>query len=519
MALVIEIDSNQEKLTGADFFKILEAVKSCSNRKYIPDSKLWKIELTEQNLELIKPYFSNYAKYVQILKDRESQINYPFLFPFQVEGVKSLMQGRTLLADSVGLGKTVQSAAYCEINNFKRVLVVCPAPLKRQWSEELIKFFNKQSIVLDGTPKVREKLFQDFLSSEIKYLIVNYEQLNEKNKYLLNIHWDCCLYDEVHRIKNYKSIALKFARKIKTTKKIGMTATPLINNLFETNTIANFLNYKFMDYNTFESNYCVYSYIRIHGEQRRIFSKHINSEDYYNHLKKIMIRRLKHEVMAQLPSRFYKNVIFKLSEEEQKIHNTIIETAKELLENGQENELLGALVKAKESCDSLKLIDMGNKSSKLEALKDFLEDYFDEKIIIFTEYAKMAHLLVEELGKDNCILITGNEKDKLGLIKEFKASDKKYLIATDCLNYGVNLEFCNVMIHFDLPWTPARIEQREGRIDRITQKRNMLIIKFISEDTLEQRILEVLEIKKDLFKNAVEGINEKRIGLEALKKL
>jgi SNF2 family DNA or RNA helicase len=134
-----------------------------------------------------------------------------------------------------------------------------------------------------------------------------------------------------------------------------------------------------------------------------------------------------------------------------------------------------------------------------------LEDLSEERAIVFTKFERMANIIYKEIGEDKCFLITGDTKNKINAIEEFKNSSKQFLIATDCLNYGVNLEFLKTLIHFDLAWTPAKMEQREGRIDRLTQEQKMLVIKLITKNTFEESVVKILERKQTYINDAIHG--------------
>jgi SNF2 family DNA or RNA helicase len=187
--------------------------------------------------------------------------------------------------------------------------------------------------------------------------------------------------------------------------------------------------------------------------------------------------------------------------------------------------VLAYLTMARMACDSTELImnsDSGLKckvygvvSCKMEELKSIVSQV-EGKIIVFTMWAKMANIINKELN--DCVLITGDTKDKQGAIEEFKNGNKKILVTTDCLNYGVNLQFCSNIVHFDLPWSSARIEQREGRCDRIGQKNSILIFKLLVKNSVEDRVVSLLENKATLFNSVIEGMDsvENRSFLSAL---
>ena len=136
--------------------------------------------------------------------------------------------------------------------------------------------------------------------------------------------------------------------------------------------------------------------------------------------------------------------------------------------------------------------------------------------MIFTQWSKTAKLIQNIIPSSH--LITGDTKDKHQAIKDFELSDSKILIATDCLNYGQNLQFCQNLIHFDLPFSPSKIEQREGRIDRLTQTNKMLIIKIIAENTVEEDVASIIKEKTKNFMESVDGLDEQSITREIMKK-
>jgi len=500
-----------------EFWDTINAIKSCTNRQYNPDTKIWTIELNLINLDILEHFLgNNYESYHSLLNKTFDKEKYPFLLPFQREGVKMLIDGRILLADSVGSGKTVQSLTYCIDNYFKNVLVICPAPLKRLWKDEIYKFFKEESTILEGSLDKRKEQYSKYIENNHRFLIINYEQLRGNNSFLLNRSWDCAILDEIHRVKNSTTKAYQVIKKLDIGKKIGLSARPQENNLREIYNIMNLLTDKsFMNWKEFSEKYCIYGevYNVYRKETINVIVNYHNLEMFHEKLKHLMIMRKRNEVLEDMPERFTKDIFVNLNSKEQEMHDNFLSNAQNAYENDDMNNILANITYAREVCDSMKLInsDDVNDSSKLNVLQDILSD-IDDKIVIFTQWAKMAHLIVDKLGAENCVLVTGETKDKLRGIEDFRAPEKKYLVATDCLSYGVNIDFAHIIIHFDLVWNPAKIEQKTGRIDRLTQKaKNLLVIRLITDNSIEKHVVEILNQKDINSQIVMSGFSDKLI--------
>jgi SNF2 family DNA or RNA helicase len=504
---------NLTTLEGSNFNSLLAAVKSCSKRSFDMTTKVWTVELNKDNLSKLSYYIQNYDYFAKVVNEQYSGIEedkFKFLLPFQKTGVKLLIDGKVILADSVGSGKTLQAMSFASAMGYKKVLIVCPAPLKKQWQSEITKFLKEDSVILEGDYNKRLEAFENYTLKKNVFCISNYEQLiSRMNDFLFKQSWDCIIFDEVHRVKNSKSKVYQAATKLFAKKKIGLSARPQENNVREIYNIANLLtNKSFMKWQYFSDNYCMYDeiYNRIKGYTMKVISAYRNLDDFHKKIEPLIIMRKRSEVLKDMPSRFYKNYYFDLNHIEKKMHNQFLLSAENAFSNDDENNLLANLTFARESCDSVKLLDVDYESSKINIMKDVLDD-FSDKVVIFTQWARAAHIIVEELGADNCILVTGETVDKLAAIEEFRNSSKRFFVTTDCLNYGVNMEFVHVLVHFDLVWNPAKLEQREGRVDRLTQKENMLIINLIANNSVEERVVKMLEDKSMQAEIVMKGEN------------
>lgn len=521
----VKLDQDFENIFDFEFSILLRIIKMCSGAEFSYATKIWSIDFSLHNLQLLTKYM-NKARHQYLLgiinKSKELK-GYDFLLPFQKIGVEGLIDGKKLLCDDVGLGKTLQTLAYADAIKAQKVLIVCPAPLKRQWQQEIEKYFHFDAYSLDGTPQKRLEGLREYERTHLekKWIIINYEQLAlPSNDFLYTTKWDLVIFDEIHRLKNHKTQTHRLAKKLIALNKIGATATPFVNTPMELFTIVNFLSKNFFSYVSFLQNYCITSEIPVFNsktgnyEKKSIITAYKNLGELNKRLSSIMIRRKKDEVLPELPKRTYQNYYIKLPKYQQDLHDEMYDLAETAFEREDQGNLLGYLNLARISCNSTKQVKESESqlkpvvteevSGKIQLLKEILPQ-FDEKIIIFSQWEKTVFEIANNLGTENCEIITGSTTDKMASITDFRTNNKKYLVVTDCLNYGINLEFVRVLIHADLPWSPAKIEQREGRIDRLTQKSKMLIIKLIAENTVEEKVVKLLEQKKHMFNTAVDS--------------
>ena len=225
-----------------------------------------------------------------------------------------------------------------------------------------------------------------------------------------------------------------------------------------------------------------------------------------------MIRRTKKEVFSELPDRMYETLYIEFSDEEKQIYEAIKNEITEELENYHVDTVLKdkflsvvivKMTRLRQATGSLKLISGINYSSKINALKELLVDILqeDSKAIIFTEFKEMSNILYSELQKYNPCLFTGDtpQKERQNIIKEFNDVDKsKILIMSPAGGEGLNLQRANYIIHYDLPWSVSKIEQREGRAHRIGQKNKVTVFMLIVKNSIDEYVFKVLHKKQKL---------------------
>src|SRR3990167_3023384 len=237
------------------------------------------------------------------------------LFPYQLKGAEFLHRiGSGLLGDEMGLGKSVQALAVCELADAKKVLIFCPSSIKWQWKEEIEKFMPDSSVVvIEGVPRERLTLWR----GDYCFYVVNYELLLRDFALMNAFEWDIIIADEAHKISNARAKQSRMIKKLRGKRKIAMTGSPLSNRA---NEIWNLIDFcqpgVFGNYWVFIQRYC------LKNKWGAIFG-HQNVEELRDKLQKHMIRRLKVDVLPELPEKIIVDIPFNLSEEENKLYQNI----------------------------------------------------------------------------------------------------------------------------------------------------------------------------------------------------
>ena len=578
--------------------------------------------------ELTKKSSSNsIEKLIHVLSDAKVEPK-----PHQIEAslfaFKSPLSKGAILADEVGLGKTIEAGIVISqkwAENKKRMLIIVPATLRKQWYEELKEKFYLDSMILEA------KLFNDEISKgnfnpfiQDKIIICSYNFVSNKEAYVKNVNWDLVIIDEAHRLRNVYKTTNKISRKIKSaienSPKILLTATPLQNSLLELYGLTSIIDdYIFGDLKSFKSQ----------------FTRLDDNDEYlYNDLKQriapICKRTLRKQVLEYInyTNRLSITQEFYPSDEEQELYDKITLylqrddlkalppsqrwlmtlILRKLLASSSfaiAGTLRGLVNKLNKILSTSKILkdeeyaDAFSDYSEYEELKD--EEEFDEnkeiiltendvelirrEIAELTEYAKLAESIkqnakgqvlltalnkgfeeMKRLGasekaliftestrtqeyiysilqnteyKDSIVFFNGSNNDALSkkiysewllkhkgesIITGSKTADKrsalieyfknnaKIMIATEAAAEGVNLQFCSMVVNYDLPWNPQRVEQRIGRCHRYGQKFDVVVINFLNKrNQADQRVYELLKEKFKLF-DGVFGASDEVLG-------
>jgi SNF2 family DNA or RNA helicase len=442
------------------------------------------------------------------------------LFPYQKEGIDfALFKKSAIIADEMGLGKTIQAIGTAimkkRIFDFRKTLVVCPASLKEQWKKEIEKFSDEKALVIEGYPDEREKQYQ---AKDYFFFIVNYETILRDQVALNKAGFDFVILDEAQRIKNFETKTASSIRRLQFKHVLVITGTPIENRLIDIFSVVSAINpYFFGPLWEFSYQHCLFD-----PEKHNKINGYYDLQKLNKRLEPILIRREKRKVIDQLPNVQQINVPVNLSPLQADYHAsytrgiaTIIR--KKFLTPYDLQKLQLLLASMRMVCDSTYLIDEEtNESPKLEELKYILLEKLDvansdRKIIIFSEWVKV-HKLIGHILRENNIgfaELNGSVPVKLRgeLIKKFETNPHcKIFLSTEAGGSGLNLQFADTLINFELPWNPAKKNQRIGRIDRLGQKSNKLtIFNFITRNSIEQQIASGLLVKQNLFDGVLDG--------------
>lgn len=515
--MVTELDSFIKDATEADpAFRIYPDVFEFINGYKEAKSRLEK-------LNEIFPDGSSSKIFDELIRTR--------LYPYQKEGVLGMLRaGRVLLADDMGLGKTVQAIAAVEVFarffGISRVLIVCPTSLKYQWKSEIIKFTGREACIVEGLVHKRKELYrQDGLYKIISFGVVRNDlhMIEEWNAGLIIV-------DEAQRIKNWKTQTAQIVKKIRTKYAIVTTGTPLENRIEELHSIVEFLDmYKLGPLFRFLNNH------QILDESGKM-TGYRNLRTIKKTLEDILIRRTKKEIKNQLPGRIDKNFFVEMTREQSAEHeyyyNTVAQLASKwirlgFLEEEERQLLMTCLNCMRMVADSTYILDPktnhGNKVPEVTGLIRDLMGYKGNKLVIFSQWKRMFELLIRELRKTDLqfVYLNGDVPaiQRKKIIEQFREDKNlRVFLSTDAGGVGVNLQQANILINLDLPWNPAVLEQRIGRIYRLGQKKKIQVFNFISAYSIEHRILHLLEFKKTVFAGVLEEQGEDKVMIEGFMK-
>ena len=450
------------------------------------------------------------------------------LFEYQKIGAGFLtITESALLGDEPGLGKSIQSLATTLIRNSKRTLIICPSSLKLNWKDEIQKWLkDKKVLEIDGDKKKRIELWEE----ESDYYVMNYELLLRDMEEILKKEWDFIIADEATRISNPKAKQSKLIKLIPAKYKIALTGTPLNNAVQDVWNILDFCRPNILgSFWQFTSKYC----------DKDRFGGIVGYKNL-NELKICiadnMLRRKKSEVLDELPDKLYETIYVKFDIEENKIYEAIKNEISSELKEYEINKVLNdrflsnALVKMirlKQVTGSLELVSDHKFSSKTDALKELLKDILNNgsKALIFTQFSGMADILVRELAEYKPLLYSGKVDNvtRKENVDKFQSNDEnRIMIMTSAGNYGLNLQRASYIIHYDLPWSIAKMEQREGRAHRIGQKTNVTVFNLIVQGSIDEYVLKVL-YKKQTMSEEILGDKERmrkvKISRKDIKKM
>ncbi|GMV75478.1 MAG: hypothetical protein AMXMBFR78_24280 [Rubrivivax sp.] len=445
------------------------------------------------------------------------------LYPYQAEGALfAARAGRALIGDEMGLGKTVQAIAAAELfaRHFgvERVLVVCPTSLKHQWKKEFERFTAREAQVIHGLRAAREKLWRE----DAFCRIVNYEMLAKDGDLIDAWAPELVIADEAQRIKNWNTVAARALKRIGSPYAVVLTGTPLENRLEELISIV-----QFVDRHRLGPTWRLLDEHQQRDESGRVIG-YQGLDRIGQTLAPVMLRRRKAEVLAQLPERVDNRIFVPLTPEQRRHHDDAGEVVTRIvarwrktgyLSDSDQKRLQCALQIMRMACNSSFLVDHetdhGHKVDELMAVLDELFEDPSAKAVVFSQWLGTHELIQRRLGKGKGqrdwghVLFSGSvaSEQRAALVERFhEDADCRLFLATDAGGVGLNLQHAAaVVVNMDLPWNPAVLEQRIGRVHRMGQSRGVQVINFVGQGCIEEGMLSVLAFKTSLFAGVLDG--------------
>ncbi|MBE2283563.1 MAG: DEAD/DEAH box helicase [Prosthecobacter sp.] len=446
------------------------------------------------------------------------------LYPYQREGMLHLAFGeRALLADEMGLGKTIQAVAACallhHLGKARRVLVVTPASLKTEWEEQIKRFTTLGLQLVFGPRTARMKAYT---AAEVPFFtIVNYEQV-VTDTLDINTHLkpDIVVLDEAQRIKNWATKTAQAVKRLQSRYAFVLTGTPIENRIDELYSIVDFLDPSLLG-----------PLFRFNREFYQL-DENGRPKDYQNlpalreRVKPVLLRRRKHDVETELPIRTDRQHFIKLTqamrneydEVKQQVSQLVAKSLRRALTKKESDILMVLLGMMRMICDSPSIIKGHDCQDcpKLDELDGILDEALsdpDVKVIIFSEWEGMLKKVRTWAEKNGIGFAwhTGSvpQQKRRAEIMAFRSDPQcRLFLSTDSGGVGLNLQNASVVINCDLPWNPAKLEQRIARAWRKHQKRPVTVINLIAENTIESAMLETLATKMTLAEGVLDGTAE-----------
>jgi superfamily II DNA or RNA helicase len=447
------------------------------------------------------------------------------LYEYQREGALfAARAGRCLIGDEMGLGKTIQALAAAEIMarefGVERVLIICPTSLKHQWEREIAKFTDRTAQVIGGLRPQRAELFR----GDGFYKITNYDTVIRDLDLIGELAPDLVILDEAQRIKNWETRTARAVKKIDSPYGIVLTGTPLENRLEELVSIV-----QFVDRHRLGPTWRFLHEHQVRDETGRVVG-YRDLDRIGRTLEPVLIRRQKDQVLDQLPERLENNFFVPMTEQQRKHHDENAATVARIvarwrrygfLREADQRRLMIALQNMRMSCDSTYLLDRETdhsvKPDELATLLDEMLERPDAKAVVFSQWTRMHELAIRRLGGrdwDHVFFHGGVESRKRkSLIERFREDrDCRLFLSTDAGGVGLNLQHASAVVNMDLPWNPAVLEQRIGRVHRLGQTQPVQVVNFVAQGTIEEGMLSVLAFKKSLFAGVLDG-GEKQVFL------
>lgn len=469
-------------------------------------------------------HFKNLIKEFKTVEDSDFEVPaalVSIMRNYQVRGFKWMKTLERygfggILADDMGLGKTLQMISVLlaakEEDSLGTALIVAPASLVYNWKEEFMRFAPDLEVTLVvGSQKERALLIQNYQDSDV--LVTSYDLLKRDIVEYEDASFQYQVLDEAQYIKNHTTAAAKSVKVIKSKHRYALTGTPIENRLSELWSIFDYLMPGFL-----------YGYDMFRKEFETPIVKNQN-EEVSDRLKKMVapfiLRRLKTDVLKDLPDKIEEIRYAKLEQKQQQLYDAQVVHMKNMLAKQDDSDfqknkmqILAELTKIRQiCCDPELLFDKytdgsAKRETCLELVKSAIEG--EHKILIFSQFTSMLELLEADLNSEKIAYykITGAtpKEKRVEMVNNFNSDHTPvFLISLKAGGTGLNLTGADVVIHYDPWWNQAVQNQATDRAHRIGQTKIVSVYKLIAKGTIEEKIVKMQESKRDLADTILSG--------------
>jgi SNF2 family DNA or RNA helicase len=438
-------------------------------------------------------------------------------FDYQLRAARTVlrrMRGRGILADEVGLGKTIEAGLVLSELRMRgladQVLVIVPAGLVDQWRDELERKFGLPTTIAQSGSTPAREIGMDRPITIASLAAARRDPLLGR---LIDTNWDLVIFDEAHRLRNPRSASGKLARRLRARYLLMLTATPVENKLSDLYQLISLVAPGLL------------------GTPAQFRAKHgaasvesrPHNEELRARTREVMVRHRRSEVAVMLPPRLAETILVTPGIDEAGLYADIVRRVRAAATGSGRTRLalrgLTRLAGSSPAAAAPTLAKLGwndlaeraraiRKPDKVRVLVELLRRHVnrDEKVLVFTGFRQTLDVLVaavERAGLSSALYhgsLTRTEKESA--IAAFRA-ETPILLSTESAGEGRNLQFCHVMVNFDLPWNPMQIEQRLGRLHRVGQEHDVTLTNLVCRGSIEQQVMHVLEAKINLFELVV----------------
>ncbi|WP_018923799.1 DEAD/DEAH box helicase [Salsuginibacillus kocurii] len=430
---------------------------------------------------------------------------------YQLEAARRVvedMNGQAILADEVGLGKTIEAGLilkeYLIRGLVKKVLILTPASLVSQWTQELYQNFQ--------IPAVAQKKAYSWEQADVLVASLDTAKRSPNREIVLDQSYDLVIIDEAHRLKNAQTKNYAFVQELSKSYCLLLTATPVQNKIEELFYLISILKPGHLGH--------ISDFKNLYKDQEQ-------RKQLQGLIRQVMIRNRRAETDLDWTNRHVRNLKVSFSPAEQKLYDFIETLSQEANEvTGLMKTTLKRELTSSKEAFFLTMKEMPVTDEQLRTAFSYLEECQinskaekllsllkkpEEKVIIFTEY-RATQLYIQWFLKQHGIVSVpfrgGFKRSKKEWMQRLFETRIPVMVATQAGGEGLNLQFCHRIVNFDLPWNPMRVEQRIGRVHRIGQTQDVEVVNMYVEGTIEEHIVSLLYSKIGMFETVIGKLDD-----------